>query len=71
MAKDMMCFVCDSCLEEITVVMPEGEGGNCFLPEDVEKQTAEHFDDMNVVCGGCREQYKIATVVTRDLILVN
>ncbi len=69
--RDVMCFVCESCGEEIEVVMESGNNGNNFLPDDVEKQTADYFDDMTVVCGSCKEQFKISTVITRDLILVN
>lgn len=68
--QDVMCFVCDNCFEIIEVGMKWGNDGNTFIPDNVEKDTADDLDGKNVNCKNCGEDYKIATVVTRDLILV-
>lgn len=68
--QNVMCFVCDNCFEEIEVGMKWGSDGNSFIPDNVEEHIAYDLDGKNVNCKNCGEDYKIATVVTRDLILV-
>ena len=66
--KDVMCFVCDGCGEEIELEMTYSNG-NCFLPDDVSLKTAKKLEGKEVVCKECECTYTVSFVETYDLVL--